>query len=43
LVMVEVLQIPVYTGSTFELFIVTLAATIPVAWLLHRVTRVRSS
>jgi peptidoglycan/LPS O-acetylase OafA/YrhL len=42
LVMVEVLQDRVYTGSTFALFTVTLVATIPVAWLLHRVTRVRS-
>lgn len=43
LVMVEVLQKPVYTGSTFQLFTVTLAGTIPVAWLLHRVTRVRTN
>jgi peptidoglycan/LPS O-acetylase OafA/YrhL len=42
LVMVEVLQDRVYTGSTFALFTVTLAFTIPVAWLLHRVTRVRN-
>ena len=40
LVMVEVLQDPVYTGSTFALFTVTLAGTIPVAWLLHKATRV---
>lgn len=43
LVMVEVLQLPVYTGSTFALFTVTLAGTIPVAWLLHRLTRVRAT
>jgi peptidoglycan/LPS O-acetylase OafA/YrhL len=42
LVMVEVLRTPVYTGSVLALFIVTLGATIPLAWLLHRVTRVRT-
>jgi peptidoglycan/LPS O-acetylase OafA/YrhL len=42
LVMVEVLRTPVYTGSTLALFVVTLAATIPLAWLLHRFTRVRA-
>ena len=41
LVMVEVMRQPVYTGSTFALFTLTLAGTIPVAWLLHRLTRVR--
>ena len=40
LVMVEVLRFPIYTGSIFWLFAVTLVATIPLAWLLHRVTRV---
>ncbi|WP_179471567.1 acyltransferase family protein [Mycolicibacterium vinylchloridicum] len=40
--MVEVLGWPVYTGSAPALFIVTLVMTIPVAWLLHRFTRVRS-
>jgi peptidoglycan/LPS O-acetylase OafA/YrhL len=40
--MVEVLRWPVYTGSAPALFIVTLVMTIPVAWLLHRFTRVRS-
>jgi peptidoglycan/LPS O-acetylase OafA/YrhL len=39
--MVEVLNWPVYTGSTFALFIVTMALTIPVSWALHRLTRVR--
>lgn len=43
LVMVEVMQQPVYTGSTFALFTLTLVGTIPVAWLLHRVTRVRET
>lgn len=41
--MVEVLRIPVYTGSTLALFAVTMVLTIPVAWLLHRCTRVRST
>lgn len=40
--MVEILHWPVYTGSMPVLFIVTLALSIPVAWLLHRFTRVRS-
>jgi peptidoglycan/LPS O-acetylase OafA/YrhL len=40
--MVEVLNWPVYTGSTFALFVVTMSLTIPVSWLLHRLTRVRA-
>lgn len=40
--MVEVLRWPVYTGSAPALFVVTLVMTIPVAWLLHRLTRVRT-
>ncbi len=40
--MVEVLHWPVYTGSAPVLFVVTLVLTIPVAWLLHRFTRVRT-
>jgi peptidoglycan/LPS O-acetylase OafA/YrhL len=40
--MVEVVRYPIYTGSTLLLFVVTLAMTIPLAWLLHRFTRVRS-
>lgn len=39
--MVEVLHKPVYTGSMVYLFVVTMVLTIPVAWLLHRFTRVR--
>jgi peptidoglycan/LPS O-acetylase OafA/YrhL len=39
--MVAVLHWRVYTGSMPALFVVTLALTIPVAWLLHRFTRVR--
>jgi peptidoglycan/LPS O-acetylase OafA/YrhL len=42
LVMVEILRFPIYTGSMFWLFAVTLVVTIPPAWLLHRVTRVRT-
>ncbi len=40
-VMVEILRDPVYTGSMTGLFLGTMAATIPLAWLLHRFTRVR--
>ena len=40
--MVEVLRWRVYTGDDVALFVVTLVMTIPVAWLLHRFTRVRS-
>lgn len=39
--MVEILHWQVYTGSMPALFAVTMALSIPVAWLLHRVTRVR--
>jgi peptidoglycan/LPS O-acetylase OafA/YrhL len=39
--MVEVLRWRVYTGSMPALFVVTMALSIPVAWLLHRFTRVR--
>lgn len=42
LVMVEVLRYPIYTGSIFWLFVVTLVVTVPLAWLLHRFTKVRS-
>ena len=42
LVMVEILRYPIYTGSIFWLFVVTLVVTVPLAWLLHRFTRVRS-
>lgn len=40
--MVEVLRWRVYTGNMATLFVVTLAMTVPLAWLLHRFTRVRS-
>lgn len=40
--MVEVVRYPVYTGSVVNLFVATLVITIPLAWLLHRFTRVPS-
>jgi len=40
--MSEVLHWIVYTGNTATLFAVTMALSIPVAWVLHRFTRVRS-
>ncbi|MEZ0366288.1 acyltransferase family protein [Mycobacterium sp. pUA109] len=39
--LVKVVRYPVYTGSMLVLFVVTLALTIPLSWLLHRLTRVR--
>jgi peptidoglycan/LPS O-acetylase OafA/YrhL len=42
LVMVEILRYPIYTGSMLNLFVVTFVVTVPLAWLLHRFTRVRS-
>jgi peptidoglycan/LPS O-acetylase OafA/YrhL len=39
--MVSVLRWQVYTGSVLILFAVTLTLTVPVAWLLHRLTRPR--
>ncbi len=42
LVMVEVLRFHIYTGSMALLFMGTLIATVPAAWLLHRLTRARS-
>jgi peptidoglycan/LPS O-acetylase OafA/YrhL len=41
LVMVEILRWRVYTGNVVVVFLVTLAVTVPLAWLLHRFTRVR--
>ena len=41
LVMVELLRYPIYTGSVWWLFFWSMVVTVPVAWLLHRVTRVR--
>jgi len=40
--MSEVLDWIVYTGNTATLFAVTTALSVPVAWVLHRFTRVRS-
>jgi peptidoglycan/LPS O-acetylase OafA/YrhL len=40
--MVYVVRYHVYTGSMLNLFVATLALTIPLAWLLHRFTRVRN-
>lgn len=42
LVMVEILRFPIYTGSMGMLFAATFVVTVPLAWLLHRFTRVRS-
>jgi peptidoglycan/LPS O-acetylase OafA/YrhL len=41
IVMVEVLHQHVYTGSALKLFVATMVFTVPIAWLLHRFTRVR--
>ncbi|MGH3634192.1 acyltransferase family protein [Mycobacterium sp.] len=38
--MVELVRYPIYTGSMLNVFVVTLVITIPLAWLLHRFTRV---
>jgi peptidoglycan/LPS O-acetylase OafA/YrhL len=40
LVMVEILHWRVYTGNAATLFLLTFVVTVPVAWLLHRFTRV---
>jgi peptidoglycan/LPS O-acetylase OafA/YrhL len=42
LVMVEILHFHIYTGSMLWLFVVTILVTIPLAWLLHRFTRVKT-
>jgi peptidoglycan/LPS O-acetylase OafA/YrhL len=42
LVMVEILHFHIYTGSMPILFVATFVVTVPLAWLLHRFTRVRS-
>jgi peptidoglycan/LPS O-acetylase OafA/YrhL len=43
LVMVEILHFPIYTGSMGLLFAATFVVTVPLAWVLHRFTRVRPS
>ncbi|QUR68509.1 acyltransferase family protein [Mycobacterium spongiae] len=40
--MVDVVRYRVYTGSMLNVFVATMVLTIPLAWLLHRFTRVRS-
>lgn len=40
--MVYIVRAHVYTGPMLNLFIATMVVTIPLAWLLHRFTRVRS-
>ena len=40
--MVEILHWRVYTGSMPALFAVTMALSVPAAWVLHRFTRVRN-
>ncbi len=40
--MVYVVRAHVYTGSMLNLFVATMVLTIPLAWLLHRFTRVRT-
>ncbi|MDT5095852.1 MAG: hypothetical protein QOH60_5215 [Mycobacterium sp.] len=40
--MVNVLHWHIYTGNMAGLFVVTFVMTVPLAWLLHRLTRVRS-
>ncbi len=42
LVMTEILRWRVYTGNVAILFIATFVATVPLAWLLHRFTRVKA-
>ena len=43
LAMTAILGWRVYTGNTATLFFATFVVTVPVAWLLHRLTRVRST
>jgi peptidoglycan/LPS O-acetylase OafA/YrhL len=43
LVMVEILRWQIYTGNVAVLFVATFVVTVPVAWLLHRFTRVRTA
>jgi peptidoglycan/LPS O-acetylase OafA/YrhL len=40
--MVYIVRAHVYTGSMLNLFIATMVVTIPLAWLLHRFTRVKA-
>ncbi|MFG1931198.1 acyltransferase family protein [Mycobacterium sp. NPDC048908] len=43
LVMVEILRWRIYTGNVAILWLATFVVTVPVAWLLHRFTRVRTT
>jgi peptidoglycan/LPS O-acetylase OafA/YrhL len=43
LVMVELLRWPIYTGNVGALLVATFVVTVPLAWLLHRFTRVRTA
>ncbi|OBH10461.1 acyltransferase [Mycobacterium sp. E1747] len=40
--MVYIVRAHVYTGSMLNLFLATMLVTVPLAWLLHRFTRVRT-
>jgi peptidoglycan/LPS O-acetylase OafA/YrhL len=40
--MVYVVRAHVYTGSMLYLYVATVVITIPLAWLLHRFTRVKT-
>lgn len=40
--MVYIVRAHVYTGSMLYLFVATMVVTIPVAWLLHRFTRIKA-
>jgi peptidoglycan/LPS O-acetylase OafA/YrhL len=40
--MIEILRFPMYNGSYVWLFVATMVVTVPLAWLLHRFTRVKT-
>jgi len=40
--MVYIVRAHVYTGSMLYLYVATVVVTIPLAWLLHRFTRVKA-
>ena len=41
--MVYIVRAHVYTGSMLYLYVATVVVTIPLAWLLHRFTRVKAT
>lgn len=41
--MVHIVRARVYTGPMLNLYIATVVVTVPLAWLLHRLTRVRDA